>query len=99
MVFNFSILALGKQRQIHLCELEANLIYIESSRPPKATQKNPGERRRRRVKGGGGKGDWRELGLESVKWNTLSTTLPCPSPWKQTIIQDLKIYYSTIVVK
>ena len=32
---------LGRQRQVDLCEFEANLVYSASSRTAKATQKNP----------------------------------------------------------
>lgn len=94
MVYSFNISALGKQTQVNLCEIEPSLIYIDSSRADKAHRKTP-ERKKKRG-GGGRKERLRELGLESIKW---TTTLPCPSPRKQTIIQDIKIYYRTIVVK
>lgn len=32
--------ALGRQKQADLCEFEASLIYIESSRTTRATQRN-----------------------------------------------------------
>ena len=33
--------ALGRQRQVHLCEFKASLVYGASSRKAKATQRNP----------------------------------------------------------
>ena len=33
--------ALGRQRQVDLCEFEASLVYRASSRTIKATQRNP----------------------------------------------------------
>ena len=33
--------ALGRQRQEDLCELEASLVYKESSRTARVTQENP----------------------------------------------------------
>jgi hypothetical protein len=32
---------LGRQRQVDLCKLEASLVYKESSRIARATQRNP----------------------------------------------------------
>ena len=34
--------ALGRQRQVNLCEFEASLVYRESFRTPRATERNPG---------------------------------------------------------
>ena len=33
--------ALGRQRQVNLCEFEASLVYRASSRASRATQRNP----------------------------------------------------------
>ena len=33
--------ALGRQRQVDLCEFEASLVYRVSSRTARATQRNP----------------------------------------------------------
>ena len=33
--------ALGRQRQVDLCEFKASLVYRGSSRTAKATQRNP----------------------------------------------------------
>jgi hypothetical protein len=35
------ILALGRQRQVNLCEFKASLVYIVSSRIARAPQRNP----------------------------------------------------------
>lgn len=40
--------ALGRQRQMDLCEFEASLVYIE---PVKATQRDPVEKERREHSG------------------------------------------------
>jgi len=37
-VHSFLVLAFGKQREVDLCEFEANLGYIQSSRAARATQ-------------------------------------------------------------
>ena len=48
--------ALRKQRQVDLCQFEANLVYKASSRTYKATQRNPvlgekvGGRRKKKIK-------------------------------------------------
>jgi hypothetical protein len=41
MVVHTSNQALGRQRQVDLCELKASLVYRVSSRTARATQKNP----------------------------------------------------------
>jgi hypothetical protein len=86
-----------RQRQGNLCETEASLVCRVSSRPARATQRpwreeeEKGEGRRRRSRRRERKQRLRELDLESSKWNTLSTTLLCSSPWKQTTTSHLKI--------
>jgi hypothetical protein len=40
-VHTLLILVLRKQRQAELCEFEASLVYVVSSRPSRATQRDP----------------------------------------------------------
>jgi hypothetical protein len=42
--------ALGRQRQVDLCEFEASLLYKVSYRTARATQKNQKERKKKRKK-------------------------------------------------
>ena len=46
------ILALGRQRQVDLCEFEANLVYKERSRTVEVvTKRNPVLRNRNKIQG------------------------------------------------
>ena len=42
--------ALGRQRQVELCEFEASLVYRVSSRIARATQRNPVLRKKKKEK-------------------------------------------------
>ena len=60
--------ALGRQRQVDLCELEAILVYIVSSRTTRAIQRNPVSNNKRGGGGeGSGKGRKRECGREGKR--------------------------------
>ena len=52
---------LGRQRQVDFCEFEASMVYIVSSRPARATQRDPVSKQNQSVKsineGGEGAGD------------------------------------------
>jgi hypothetical protein len=44
--------ALGRQRKVDLCELEAHLVYRESSRTSRVAQRNPVFKNQKKKKSG-----------------------------------------------